>query len=152
SAITNAARQAFADLHAAHSDEMFYAYALYANPEANYITASANSEEGLIRHARRYNAKEKKGITEHARRLGWNARDWAYHCVGEQHFARAQELLDALCAAGRSGAEEAEDEGHARLDLFIEALKALDNEDFFGRGKTRQQITLLLMMGDQEQN
>ena len=99
-AITNAARQAFADLRAAHPDEAFYAYALYTSAEANYIVASANTEEGLLRRARQYSAKEKRGIAEHARRLRWSASDWAYHCVGESHFAPAQELLDLLLAGG----------------------------------------------------
>ena len=59
-------------------------------------------------------------------------------------------MLDAL-GGGRNLSEDAfEKEFDSRLTLFIEALKALDTEGFFGRGKERQRVTLLVAMGDQE--
>lgn len=132
------------------SKETFYAFALYTSNEADYITASANTEEGLIRRAKHYEAREKKGIQEHARNLRWHSPDWAYHCIGEDYFEKAQELLDAWWKVGGKGIDDYEQQVEAGLELFVEALKALDVEGFFGRGAARQKVTLLVTMGDQE--
>jgi phage terminase small subunit len=148
--ITHAARSAFSKLRAAHPKETFYAFALYTNDEANSITASANTEEGLRRRAERYEMDEKKGIEQHAERLRWNPPDWAYHCAGDDQFEEAQKQLDALADANDLDEDECEKEFDARLAVFIAALKELDAEGFFGRGKERQKVTLLVAMGDQE--
>ncbi|MEW6304747.1 MAG: DUF4303 domain-containing protein [Verrucomicrobiota bacterium] len=149
SAIAEAARKVFTELRAAHAKETFYAFALYTNTEASSISATANTEEGLIRRAREYEAREKRGLQEHARTLRWNPADWAYHCAGEEHFEEAQDILDA-----RPGDLDDDDDNdkeiEARLAAFIAALKSLDKEGLFGRGKAREGVVLLVMMGDQE--
>ena len=149
-AVTNAARKAFTEVQAAHSGEKFYTYALYTNEDANNISASANTEEGLIRRAKHYPATEKKGAKEHARTVRWSPADWAYHCIGEKHFEEAQKLLDAWWKSGGRGIDGYEKKVEAGLAVFVEALKALEDEGFFGRGIARQGITVLVMMGDQE--
>ena len=149
-AITNAARQAFTEVQTDHPNETFYAYSLYTDEEASYIGASANTEEGLLRRAKHYEAREAKGLQEHERSLRWHSPDWAYHCIGEHHFADAQKLLDAWWELGAKGIDDYEKQVEVGLNLFVEALKTLDDEGFFGRGTARHKATLLVTMGDQE--
>src|SRR5438093_5256047 len=149
-AITEAARQAFTELRHAHPKETFYSFALYTSEEASYIVPTANTEEGLVSRARHYAAKDKKGLKEHMRLLRWSPADWAYHCTGEQHFQKAQQILDARPSFNDLDEDDFEKEVELRLETFIGGLKALDDEGFFGRGKARQGVTLLIAMGDQE--
>jgi hypothetical protein len=149
-AIVDAARIAFTELRAAHPKESFYAYALYTSGDGEYIIASANTEEGLRQRARKYEAEEKKGLEEHMRSLRWNAPDWAYHGADKEHFEKAQDLLDARPSMDELDEDKWEKEVDRRMTIFVEALQALDKEGFFGRGKAREKVTLLLAMGDQE--
>src|SRR5690606_5489538 len=79
-----------------------------------------------------------------------HAPDWAYHCIGEKVFDKAQDFLDARPSSDDLDDDEWDKEFDLRLDAFIEALKTLDAEGFFGRGKEREKVTLLVTMGDQE--
>jgi WD40 repeat protein len=148
--ITDATRRAFTELRAAHPQEAFYAYALYTSNDASYVMASANSEEGLRQRARKYQAKAKTGLEEEMRRLRWHAPDWAYHGAGEEHFAKVEDLLEARPGLDDLDEDAWEKEVELRMATFVEALHGLDKEGFFGRGKSREKVTLLLTMGDQE--
>lgn len=149
-AIIEAARATFVKLRDTHPKENFYVFALYTSNEANYITASANTEEGLLQRAKHYEKREKKGMKRHADSVKWHAPDWAYHCSGDDQFEQAQEVLDALPDINDLDEDGFRKEFDARIAVFIEALKALDAEGLFGRGKERQIVTLLVAMGDQE--
>src|SRR4026208_2314532 len=149
-AITNAARETFTKLRDTHSKETFYAFALYTSNSANYITASANTEEGLLQRAKHYEKQKKKGLRRHADLLRWHPPDWAYHCAGDDYFEAAEEILGVLPDINDLDEDRFEKEFDSRMFLFIEALKQLDVEGFFGRGKERQKVTLLVAMGDQE--
>jgi WD40 repeat protein len=149
-AITQAARATFTKLRDTHPKETFYAFALYTSNESNYITASANTEEGLLERAKRREKREKKGLKRHADLLRWNPPDWVYHCAGDDQFEEAQKMLDVLSDSCDLDEDEFEKEFDTRLAVFIDGLKELDAEGFFGRGKERQKVTLLVAMGDQE--
>ncbi|HEY1173687.1 MAG TPA: DUF4303 domain-containing protein [Verrucomicrobiae bacterium] len=149
-AITDAARTTFTKLLSDHPEEEFYAFTLATNNDTTLITASANTEEGLIRRAKAYEKDKKKGLQRRADSLRWNPADWAYVCAGDDAFEEAQKMLDVLPDFHDLDEDDAEKEFESRISLFIESLKALDEEGFFGRGAKRQKITLLVTMGDQE--
>lgn len=149
-AIIAAARATFTKLRSEHPDEIFYAFTLATNNDTTLVTASANTEEGLIRRAKEYEKGEKKGLQRRADSLRWSPADWAYVCAGDDDFAEAQALLDSLPDCLELEEDDFNKEFESRMALFIEALKELDEEGFFGRGAKRQKITLLVTMGDQE--
>ncbi len=149
-AIIEAARATYVGLRNAHPNETFYSFALYINDDANDITASANTEEGLLRRAKEYEKKQKKGIKRHASILRWNPEDWSYHSAGDDQFEEAQKLLGTLPHIDDLDEDDFANEFDSRLALFIEALRTLDTEGLFGRGKERQKMTLLVAVSDQE--
>ncbi len=146
-AITDAARFAFTELRAAHPSETFYTYALYTSNDGDYVTPTANTEEALRRVAGKHTGGP-GGAEEDFAGLRWSPCDWEYHLAGQHHFDDAQVLLNARPRP--DDFDQAEAEVTARLKIFTEALKALDQEGFFGTGKERAKVVLLIMMGDQD--
>ncbi len=150
SALMDAIPKAFDEVKIAHEAEQLYAFALYSSPEALYIMPSANTEEGLTRVAQRY--LQTYGGSLEAQRAGlrWNPDDWAYHLEGESCFHQVAQIM------GESWSFLVDYDGanadlHAQAQVFetcIEVLQILDAQGVFGQHEARQNITLLLTMGD----
>ena len=148
--IIDATRSAFTELRKNVTKENFYTFALYTSELGDYIVSSANTEEGLLRRAQEYQSRSKKETLPNLQnQLRWSAADWAYHCTGEDHFEAAQKLLDARPDCTDMDDDECEEEVALRFKVMIEALQALDKEGFFGKGKAREKVVLLVMLGDQ---
>ena len=121
--------------------ESLYAFALYTSGESDfsYLSVSANTEEALRRTATRYAREDpsyrgKLGL----RRLRWSTPDWKYHDFDE--------TVGSL-------ALPPEEERPAALDAklygsFVDALRHLDREGVFGKGKARHRVTLNVVCGD----
>ena len=149
--LKDATRQAFADLRRQHPQERLYAFALYTNDVGQYIVPSANTEEGLARHAAQ--AARRDGIADelHRASLRWSPCDWAYHADASlvPFFAGVERLLsdgpdpydldDEACAQQVGGV----------FETCLTVLAELDAEGVFGRGQARAALVINLLMGDQ---
>ncbi|HOX06207.1 MAG TPA: DUF4303 domain-containing protein [Planctomycetota bacterium] len=135
-AIADAARQAFAEIRAAHPGEAFYAFALYTDDDVMTIAAAANSEEGLRRKL------AERGETDPAEvaLMRWNTAEWACEAAGDEHF-------DAPCELLRNLAGNLFGKGFARFKeqvhrAIVGALGDLEKEGLFGQGGERGRVTV----------
>ncbi len=151
--LLNEARKAFVDIQQAHPDETFYAFSLFHAPLWEYIIPTSNSEEGLLREAAeykldKYNLSYKKWkIPQLARSLRWSPADWAYHYLPVGCFEEVNEWLVKSAIYDKFEDESVNDR---MLSLCRSVMKTLDSEGIFGAGKTRDQVVLNIMMGDQD--
>lgn len=145
-ATRTALEQAFTDLREDHGDENFYVFALYTTGDADYAMATANSEQGLLRVA-----AENGNRPEAAERLRWSPCDWPYHGVGGRYFGAVGGLLEQASALEFADEDEAELHLQNVLQALTQGLHDLELCGFFGQGKSRAAVTLLLMMGDQSE-
>jgi hypothetical protein len=142
--VRDAARAAFDEVRAAHSGEVFYAFALYTDGDAMTAVPAANSEQGYRR------AVDRRGETGPAELayLRWATAEWAYEAAGDAHFRAATDLLNApgrYDPADDRAARAYTDQFHATL---IGALRDLDAEGFFGTGEARAGVTLFVTISD----
>jgi hypothetical protein len=150
--IRDAARRAFDAVRTAHSDEMFYAFALYSDGSAMTVCPAANTEEGYQRCVERYRADKSymEFIASHGipfdddclSNFRWGVGEWAY-CEGSDQFGAVYEMINL------DGRYDEEDPNgfvsfNARVwTSMMLGLKDLDAEGYFGTGKARQGVTLL---------
>jgi hypothetical protein len=121
--LLDATRAAFADVRAAHPTEQFYVFALFSE-SGDDLQPTCNTLEGLARTA--------KSSGESEDELRFFPEEFAYHQHGEEHF----EALGPRPAKGGLGSA-------------VRALKALDREGFFGKGRERAKIAVLVLRSDQ---
>src|SRR5262245_27093596 len=153
-AIREAARAAFQAIQRAHAREELYAFALYTNDSATLIAPSANTRQGLRKCARKYvgRSRDPGALAEQIESLRWSAPDWVCHTEGDDYFTAAEELLDARPSpVDIEDDDEARSEFDLRMRIFVDALKDLDAEGVFDKGRVRDKIVLLVLMGDQDQ-
>jgi hypothetical protein len=129
-----------------HHDEHFYAFALYTLPLGDSLHATANSEEGLTRLAKRMieqYPQYRNDVEVEKRELRWLASEWEY-CEGDQYFSDVHDLLTQIAPS----VEE------ARLlhSTYVEALQELDRLGVFGTGAGREKIVLNLFWGDRDED
>lgn len=136
-----ALRSAWKKLLRQTAGEHPYAFALYTSGQDSfsYVTVSACTEEGLTHVAETYLARHPTRALETERAsLRWNASDWSHHA-----FADVKRLgIDAHLAI-RTRWEDA-----AIWEAFATALERCDASGLFGRGATRERITLAILCGD----
>ncbi len=125
-ALTKAARAAFSEAKLAHPGEHFYVFALFSE-SGDDVQPTCNSEEALERMTRKV-----PGRADERRYL---AEEFAYHQVGEAHF-------DAVTRITASPGDDG-------LMAARAALANLVREGFFGRGKARNGVAVLVLMSDQ---
>jgi hypothetical protein len=132
-------RAAVVELARRVGDEHLYAFVLYTShqDEYLYVLASANTEEALARRIEEYVRRDPATDDVELRRgVRWNAADWGYH-----DFAPDVGALEVPAARGVGG--------HAAIHrAFVDALRTLDEEGAFGRGDTRESVTLNVLCGD----
>ncbi|MDQ3296464.1 MAG: DUF4303 domain-containing protein [Myxococcota bacterium] len=121
--IAQAARAAFEQARREHPREDFYVYALFTET-GDDLQPSCHSEQALARRA--------KALDTDASELRWFAEEFEYHQLGEEHF----EVLGTRPAK-------------AGFASSIEALRALDRSGFFGKGKAREAVAVLILRSDQ---
>ena len=139
--VTSAARAAFTQLRERHAGERFYPYALMTDGDAVTVGPAANSAEGLRRKATDYGQKRP------AAWLRWGVDEWAYVDNGREFFDAAQGIVGAKLYEDEPPRKFAERRA-ATLAAFADALKALDKEGFFGTGRARAKVTLIVHITD----
>jgi hypothetical protein len=135
--LERALETAVAQLAGQVGKERLYAFVLYTSgqDDFSYVCASANTEEGLTRIAKRYAAKDPGYSGEAGRKqLRWSAPDWEWH-----DFSKAVGTLELP-----AGEDAARDRRVYRT--FVDALAALDRRGAFGKGTRRP--ALAVMCGD----
>jgi hypothetical protein len=143
--VRDALRASFADLLASNPDRTFYAFAIFTDDSLQFAHPVANTEEGLTATVRRYNEEvdPRHGITSTRNSMRWAYGDWEFFPdVGEKHFQRINEILgENFCAEEDVFEHQIEPLWQAMLDGF----RKLENEGFFGTGKSRSKITLMVV-------
>ena len=126
--IAAAARSSFAELLAQHGDEAFYAFALYTDGDCYTVVPAANSVE-------QYRAKIARTGKTDPRQLAyykWASAEWAYESFAADPFNAICDQLSEACGAVSSDATAFAAFKADVHEAMIEALKRLDEEDFFG--------------------
>lgn len=128
---------AIVDLFGKISDEELYAFSLYTSNETDftYVSASANTEEGLKRTIHRYI----EGTPECAKdprlkQLRWSTPDWEYH-----NFSEKVEALELPDGEGRK-------RDAAIYRDFVYCLRKLTKMDVFSKANPR--VMFLITCGD----
>ena len=142
-------KQAWQDLRKAHPAERVYAFGVYTAPAAEFLMPFACGEQGLARVAERYvkDGVIYKTLAQAAAGLRWSVPDSPY----EKFFSKSKYELDEPFDENPLVLEPESKmlrEVHRRLTAAANALKALDAEGLFGRGKAREQVVLLIEAGD----
>lgn len=139
-ATKDAMAAAFADLLAAHPDERFYAFALYTDDGVAGISLAANTEEGLAARVEEY------GDDAEPAYLRWTTSEWTYEGFG---WERTEATYRAITEMG-AAAEEFDEFREGVLALMEIVLADLDAEGLFGRGESREAVTLLCSITDSD--
>lgn len=139
-AIRDAAKQAFAGIRRDHSDETFYAYALYTDDDFVTLSPSCNSEEALARKIKKDKLKSRFDLAG----ARWGTAEWAYEAEGDEHFDVVQKALNSPEIGTTS------DERSMIVDAVVGALRELDSTGFFGEGADREKVTLFMSISDSE--
>ena len=149
--IRDAARDAFADLRAAHPGEAFYAFALYTDDGLMTVMPAANSEQGFRRAA-----GDEDDPTELAH-YRWATGEWAYEGEGAESakFDAVHDLLNEP-AGLYDGDDDAEADrqfrarGDQLIKCMIAALRQLDAEGCFGVGEEGRRVTVFVSISDSD--
>lgn len=154
STLVAAARGAFGQIRELKADERFYAFTLCSDETAASVCASANTEEGFQRCLASYEGKYRKGIEETIAKSGmtwadytnyfrWNPPEWAYHNTGSGEFRALDPLIpDPIPDEDDQPEESLAYRAMLYGSMFL-AMKALDDEGFFGSGEQRESVVLL---------
>jgi hypothetical protein len=147
--VLDAARKAFREAQEAHPDETFYAFGFYPHhhPRLGFMLPTYHSEEAHMR-LRNLTEIERENQALEWFHMRWNPEQWEYHYSGQEHFAsvwqwvkdnldgyirpRDQDLLRAFIDYNMSA-------------VYLNVLKALDEEELFGRGPARENIVLFIL-------
>jgi hypothetical protein len=153
-----AARTAFVDIQRQHSDETFYAFALYTSGNYSYLLTTSNTEEGLTRAAEFYlanysNSYKQLTLDEMRLSLRDSPCDWAYHCPYD-YDALFEEICEMASSLQEVAQEADNDDVFQEVDqqfetMCLDILRQLDSEGVFGTGEGRRRVRLNLLMGDQ---
>lgn len=143
--IIQAARSSFSDLMLTHKDDDFYAFILYTDDDCYTILPSANSIQKL-------NEKIlKRGIGDPKRIAGykWSIGEWAYEAWHDDEFSQ---ICDALSEASEVASSDGtfstfKENTHQSM---IDALRALDQEGFFGA--IRKNIAIFISSSDYDES
>lgn len=139
-AIKSAAKRAFTEVRKSNKGETFYAFALYTDEDFATVEPSCNSEE---KFEERIRSEGRKLKPSHVKYVRWGTAEWAYEGAGGEHFAKAYELI-------KSGSDFTPSDTNLVLAAMVDALKSLDEEEFFGAGPDRERVTLFISVSDSE--
>lgn len=142
-ALTEAARNAFADLFGQHPEEHFYYCTLVLIDAQGCPVVSAMSEEALEAVVKKYKEEYGYDTPENILReeLKWSWADSPYCIYGEPYFAEVKKLTEQ-----RDMADETNDnfiqEYEFRMDSMEKVMAELDREGIFGSGDRRKRIVV----------
>jgi hypothetical protein len=141
--LADAARTAFDELRDAHPGEVFYAFAFEVADGTPTVSASANTEGGLLGVAARFAAdgygQVERLASDEPGSLRWRTSEWVHLSVGADHFAEANALIAETVDPERS------DEV---VKALVGACRDLNREDVFGWGPERDAVVVLITTSD----
>ena len=143
--ICDALRSSFSELFAAHPDERFYVCGVFTDDSLQFAYPVANSEEALATKVQHYQKKvdPKYGTNSNRNTMRWSYGDWGYFPnIGKKHFAGINKKLQKNFDAPE---EEFELQIGPLWNALFGGFSQLEREKFFGKGKQRSQITLLVV-------
>lgn len=126
--IAAAACAAFTELLAQHGHETFYAFALYTDEDCYTVVPAANSLE-------QYQAKVAGTGKIDPHELAyykWASAEWAYESFAADPFNAICNRLSEACGAVSGDASSFASFKDGVHRAMIDALRRLDEEDFFG--------------------
>jgi hypothetical protein len=138
-AIHEASRQAFAAVREAYPGEDFYYFALVTTEDALRPGPSASSVQGLESVVARYRTE---GHNVTPADLRWSEADSPYNLYGDEFFGEVQRLFSQGGDHRKLPEAEYEAEVARRFVAMEGALRALDEEGFFGSGRSRDRIVI----------
>ena len=140
-----ALKAAFSELIPANPGRHFYAFAVFTDDSLQFIHPAANTEEALTATVQHYRetVDPQYGTTSTRAGMRWSYGDWGHFAnFGEEHFAAINEAL----IENIDGPDE---EFEARIDSLwaavLSGFQRLEKDGFFGSGRERLNITLLLV-------
>lgn len=136
-------RSAWQTLRERHPTEHFYCFGLYTTGAAEYVMATACTEEGLSIATEKYLAREGGDPGLMRLCLRWSFCDSPLHEEALNLLPRSHALRDAV------GDPYDEDAIELVFDTAVDVLKQLDSEKLFGTDLERARLTLGIWMGDQ---
>jgi uncharacterized membrane protein YebE (DUF533 family) len=137
--ISEATLKFFCDLRETHTDEDFYAYALYTDSSAMTVLPSVNSTQKLQQIIEKAEDKTLSSLAYYK----WATSEWAYEGGQTDGFREISKKLR------NSADRECFDQFKQKvLQTMIAALKALDEDGVFGTGVQREQVVLFITIVD----
>jgi hypothetical protein len=143
--MAKAARLTFSVYKQQHPDEDFYAFALYTDDDAGGANCAANTEQSLKRATQSY---IDGGYTlPEPGQMRYIPDEWVYSGAegSIDAWGKIWEMNEALAADDSFWFKRYKKKA---LEAMILALKDLDADEFFGTGRDRERITLLIWITD----
>ena len=141
-------RAAWHTLRELHTEERFYLFGVYTAPLAEYVMATAATEEGLALATERYLAKYGGDPELRRAALRFSFADSPLHAEGEALLPKSVALRDA-------GPDPYDDSPEAQatvelvFEVAVDVLAELDREGLFGVADERAGLVLGIWIGDQ---
>ncbi len=133
-----------------HPDHQAYAFVLYGLEGGAYLTPHVLTEESLTEVATRYLKEGYHDTLDESRKA------LRYSVADSPLFAELEDMLPSVEALLKPHEQFLTDEETAAYKLLakaaMEALKALDAEVFFGKGKQRERLLLVILTEDTEED
>jgi hypothetical protein len=140
-----ASKAAFSAVIEAHPNQNFYTFGLFTDDSLQFLHPVANTEEALTETVRRYKQEvdPKFGCTSTRAGMRWSYGDWGFFPeVGGDHFIEINEIV-------RANFDLPSEQFAAAVDpmwtAVLTGFNRLEREHFFGEGRTRSNITLLIV-------
>lgn len=141
-AIAVGARDFLAVCSQAWAGETVYGFLLEAAWEGTTVESAVGTEEGLLRIAQYYALREGKedeeSVNRHRTKLRWaSPEDGWYVSQGKRFFDKANQLLAEAHEADLIKLGDQQLQG-----LCLDALRSLDADGVFGKGQSREKLTI----------
>lgn len=146
--VCRAAKRAFSEMLLTYPDENYYVFALIANDALHALNPLANTEEELDLTVDRYvkTVDPKYGCTSTQHNMRWAHGDWGVHDIGCGEFDVVNQMLcDIALTLDDVDVELACRSIDQMWSSVINGLATVHRDHFFGTGKQRSEITLLVV-------
>jgi hypothetical protein len=146
-AMVHAARSTFAEYGEEHPSETFYAFALYADNYGHAITPAAHTEEAY----RKRLAKNSMYKENELGLLRYCPEEWDPDYAGSVRLEQWAAVADVLGPVLGDESLTWHQAARPVFEAMTAALADLDKEGFFGRGGSRDKLTLMIWGRDRDE-
>ncbi len=141
-AIAQDLREAWQKLIKSEKREEIYCFGIYTTELGDYLIPTACGEKGLAKVAKRYVKEGHYKSGEALEALRWSLPDSPHHDTFK--YDRTEMLLSDRPDPYGLTESQSDREARTRHQAAYTALKTLDKEGLFGKGKMRESITIVL--------